>query len=288
MKLNHYSKLLFLIVLSQSCSKDDSQTATLTDEVSVEKKVALTSSLAYVSNGHSIGNVQVGDTLTYNYDIVSNVTDGKFYIVPETTSSIKHQKQNIDFTLFYNKLKCDTVKCLTKSGKFKVLVNRAGNFQNTVTAVNFIKSSSPQVYKSNSVDVLFNAVRIVTYYYNWMYNRNGNQYTGYSYFYRHLYKLYIDTGDQQFDNYLTGLDYEMKFHTFTRNYVNFAKSTNINFSDVQETSRGNGPDFIPNTINSIKFSKTINNVNSIIEYSNVPVSNQGQQDAWGWDGNNNI
>lgn len=287
MKLNYLLKLLFLIVFLQSCSKDENSEIA-TEEVPVEKKITLTSSVAYVTNGHLIGTVQVGDTIVYNYQIVSNVTDGNFYIVPETISAIKHQRQNVDFTLFYNKLKCDTIKCLAKSGKFKVLVNRAGNFQNAVTAINKLKSRPTEVYKSNPVDVLFNSVRIISYYYVWEWDRRGSMVFGYRYYFRHLYKLYIDTGDQQFDNYLTGLDYEMKFHTFIKNYGNFVKSTNINFSEVQETDSGNGPNFVPNIINSIKFKKNINGSDSLIEYTNIPVINCGRQDAWGWDGNNNL
>ena len=287
MKLNYYFILLFLIVLSQSCSKNDSQTATSTEEVAVEKKVALTSSLAYVSNGHTIGNVQVGDTLTYNYDIVSNVTDGKFYIVPETTSAIKHQKQNTDFTLFYNKLKCDTVKCLTKSGKFKVLVNRAGNFQNTVTAVNFIKSSSPQVYKSNSVDVLFNAVRIVAYSYNWNYYTTSARH----HWQRYLNKLYIDNGNQQNDTYLQGLAYQTKYLSKTTNNTGFVINSNSDFfPSFTKWGSDNldGEEAYIYTIYKITFNKTINNINSLIEYDNIPVYEWGEHPDWGDNGNNNL
>lgn len=277
MKSNFYFILLFLIVLSQSCSKDENQPTT----DAVEKKVSLTSTLDYVTNGHTIGNVQVGDTITYRYSIISNIPNGDFYIVPETTSAILHQLRNVDFTLFYNKLKCDTVKCLAKSGKFKILVNRPGNFQNTVTALNFEKGQNKPITFSNSIDVLFNAIKITAYVYWWDWDSSqtwGNKYYTF---------LHINTGNQINDTYLTGLNYNIFFDSTNQGKSNFSSNTNILIKFQNGPNPYQNPQLLTN-ISKINFIKPFNGINTNIEYTNIPVSNLGRRDDLQDIGNNNI
>ncbi len=272
----------FAVILLFSCSKDN------IDTVTPDKSIVLNTSLLSVSNGHDISNIQVGDTLTYKYDITSNLVDGDNYIVPETVSTIKHQRQNIDFTLFYNKLKCDTVKCLSKTGSFKILVNRAGNFQSAYTSLNFAKGPNKPITTSNATDISFNAVRIIAYRYSWEWDRRGSSLFGYRYYYRHFHKLYIDCGNQQNDIYLQNLGYNLKYYSFNVNRSGFIQNSNIDFHEVQETDSGNSPSVQADQINKLTFYKSVNGIQTTIEYNNVSVPHVGEHNDWGYNGNNNL
>ena len=56
---------------------------------------------------------------------------------------------------------------------------------------------------------------------------------------------------------------------------------------MQHYEGGNNASVRPGQIDKLNFKKQINNQTVTVEYNNIPVVHQGQQDTWGDDGKNN-
>ncbi|MFV0531508.1 MAG: hypothetical protein ACK5MD_08715 [Flavobacteriales bacterium] len=255
-----------------SCHSDDEMLA---------PKITLDTTFLEATNQHTLSNIQVGDTLTYKFDISGNTDSDSFAIVPgETNNSIKHQFMDVDYELLYNGSKTDTIKTSQNTGTFKIVAKKTGNFQHTYKAIAY---KGNDTLESEKTDLIFNAVRIIAYSYTWKYKSGG--------IFSHskwkcFHKLYIDTGEQQYDHYLDGLTYDVKYASYNKPIYNFERSTNRDFHGMQEYEGGSDPT-IYSTIDKIIFKKEFNGISSLIEYHNIPVHYMGRHDDWGYGGNNN-
>jgi hypothetical protein len=286
-------KIVFILsaIVLASCSKSKTDETVVTPTEVVKDKVELKTAFFYASNGHDLSNIQVGDTLTYKFEISTNIKSENFIISPAILDKFKHQIINTDYTLFYNKLKCNEIKALSnKTGEFKILVNKAGNFQHVYIATTPSATEKTLLIGSEPNDVKFNAVRIIVYRYNYnYYTTNAGHHWD-----RYFNKLYIDNGDQKDkdDNYLKGLDYEVKFLSYTTGGTNFPINTNVDFAAPYEKWGG---DVIhdtfevnPGQIDKLTFTKVINGTPTKIVYNNIPNPYWGQRPEWGDGGNNNL
>jgi hypothetical protein len=285
-------KIVFILstIVLASCSKSKTDEAVVTPPEVVKEKIELKTAFFYASNGHDLSNVQVGDTLTYKFEITTNIKSENFTIFPAIFDKFKHQIINIDYTLFYNKLKCNEIKALNnKNGEFKILVNKAGNFQHVYTASTLSAIDKTLEIQSSPNDVKFNAVRIIAYRYNYnFYTTNAGHHWN-----RFFNKLYIDNGDQKDknDNYLQGLDYEVKFLSYTNGGANFPINTNIDFAGSYEKWGGdllNGTEVNPGQIETLTFYIVINGQKTPVVYKNIPNPEWGDRPEWGDAGNNNL
>jgi hypothetical protein len=145
---------------------------------------------------------------------------------------------------------------------------------------------------ATSGEILFNAVRIAAYRYHYM-TRSGG--IGHHARYSFLQKLYMDTGNQQYDNqYLGGLDYTLNYknsknqnQSFNPSFTNFIPRINIDFYALQSFEGGSSPAIEVSVIDKITFTKTINGNTSYIEYKNISVTDEGYQSSWKDEGNPN-
>lgn len=264
---------LIVSSLFLSCHSDDSEPV-------FTPKVGLETTFLKATHQHSLSNIQVGDTLTYTFHISENRKSDKFAIVPESNNSIKHQFMDVDYELLYNDNKVNAIETTEKTGNFKIVVKKAGNFQHSYKVISY---KDNDIFESQTTDLIFNAIKITAYRYNWKY-KNGGSFSHSKW--RYFHKLYIDTGEQQYDNYLNNLSYQIRFDNYNHNFSNFEKNTNMNFYQVQHYQGGDNPTQYSN-IDKIIFKKEYNGNISLIEYHNIPVLWLGRHDNWGYNGNNN-
>lgn len=252
------------------------------DTISPQNNINLKLAFSKSSTGSTLTNVQVGDTLTFNYEINAQQTNGKFALIPQVQSPIKHQIINTDYELFLKDKKItDTLFVSSLKGSFKVYIKKPGNFQLGYQAVNI---NGKNTFTSASQELLFNPVKIIAYSYNWMYRSPG---TFHHSQWRYFHKLYIDTGDQANDQYLTELPYEVSFLSYRNTFSSLRPRANIDFYDVQDYTGDSNASVQASSVNKLIFKKYINGVATTIEYNNIPVRWMGRHDDWEYNGSSN-
>lgn len=290
--------LTVMALLFVSCSDNDMIEPV---EPVVISDPALKIEFQSATNGHDWTNLQTGDVVTFSYTIENvDSIDNTYKIAPNGSNAIFHQIQNTDFDLVeirYTYLLGQTwvyyatiaaVDSLNSTGTFLLRILKPGNFH-----LGFVLTKTENGVKTPIAvfdNVLFNAVRIVAYRYDYMIDDGGlfEHAT-----YNHCHKLYMDTGNQQYDNqYLGGLNYTLNFknsrnqnQSFNPAFTNFIQKVNIDFYPMQSHKSDKSPGVEVNTIDKITFTKIINGNTSYIEYRNITVTNKGGQNAWGPEGN---
>ncbi|MDR2066072.1 MAG: hypothetical protein LBP85_10260 [Prevotellaceae bacterium] len=249
-------------------------------------------------SGRDWTNLQTGDIVTFGYTVENiDSIDNTYEIAAVGSNAIFHQIQNTDFALvkkntglipYYNLIA--VVDNLSQTGTFLLRILKPGNFH-----LNFALNKIENGVKTPvavSGEIQFNAVRIVAYTYDYLIEEGGWFSHGK---YNYCHKLYMDTGNQQYDNqYLGGLNYVINFknsrnqnQSFSPEFTNFVPKVNIDLYDIQTFEGGSSPGVIVTVIDKISFVKIINGNTSYIDYKNITVTSMGGQNAWGPNGNPN-
>lgn len=280
--------LLFLLMVGiYSCSDSDTDDLDLTTDQNLIENPTFSLKFVKASNGSTMTNLQVGDSLVIAYEIngVSINTHETFTIMPQLGGPVSHQILGEDYDLYYKNKKVDKINTLEKQGKFTLYIKKAGNFSHTYSAfiVNAENNEIPKKLISKS-ELYFNSVRIVAYNYEirlrksstWQHSLRGV-----------FHKLYIDTGNEEYDKYLENLTYNVYYNSRSFEQSNFRNKENRDFYEVQRVEGGKNA-YTVNTIDKIVFKKEVNGVTTNIEYKNIPVVFYGRKDDWGTEGNNNL
>jgi hypothetical protein len=250
---------------------------TITPLVPSPTAPAETLKLSFVktNTGHDLGNLQAGDVITFKYETSASLEDGKLSIVPEITDKTKHQIIGKDFGLSQNDKPTDSIKLTKNTGEFNMQVHAPGAFQNNLQLLKRKNNAYAPLAQAATV---FNVVQIIAYRYAWearaasFWNNTHSIQT-----IRH--KLFIKTGEEQNDNFLNGLSFQMKFAGRAPWFNNFQKSTNIDFVEFQDYEGGTSPAIAAGYINTINFVKEVNGIKTNIEYNGISVQDFGG-DAW--------
>lgn len=231
--------LLFLLYIGiNSCSDfDDINLNQTIDQTLIENP---TFSLKFVrtSRGSTMNNLQVGDSLVIAYKItgVTIKSDEAFTIMPQLGGPVSHQILGEDYDLFYKNKKVDKINTLEKQGKFTLYIKKAGNFSHVYTAfiVNTENNEIPNKLIPKS-DLYFNSVRIVAYNYEIRLRKSS---TWQHSLRRVFHKLYIDTGNEEYDKYLENLTYNVYYNSRSFEQSNFRNKQNRDFYEIQRVEGG--------------------------------------------------
>ncbi|QII70449.1 hypothetical protein G8C41_06345 [Apibacter sp. B3706] len=279
--------LFLLMVIIYSCSDSDTNDLNLTTDQNLIENPTFSIKFVKASNGSTMNNLQVGDSLVLTYKITGATIkpDEAFTIMPQPGGPISHQLLGEDYDLYFKNKKVDNIYTVENEGKFTLYIKKAGNFSHTYCAfiVNAKNNEIPKKLISKS-ELFFNSVRIVAYNYEirlrksstWHHSLNGV-----------FHKLYIDTGNEVYDKYLENLSYNVYYNSRSFEQSNFRNKENRDFYDVQKVEGGKRA-YIINTIDKIIFKKDVNGIITNIEYKNIPVVSYGRKDDWGTEGNNNL
>ncbi|SKB60389.1 hypothetical protein SAMN05660477_00165 [Soonwooa buanensis] len=185
--------------------------------------------------------------------------------------------------MYFEKTKYSEITTPKQEGEFKMYIKRPGNFQNKFS-IKSIKDNTIDVVGTNDGEILFNAVKINAYSYTRKTRDDGTFHHSEWNYYN---KLYIDTGNQENDNYLNNVPFSAKFSFVENAFQGLKQKQSLDFYDVQHYKGGSSASVKPDQIDKLTFKKQINNQMVTVEYNNIPVVYQGQQDAWGDEGKNN-
>ncbi len=267
--------ILFLLLLI-SCSSDNStrnSTSAVTTNFSISR-----------DQNRTYDNIQVNEILNYkitidNFDSNPNVT---YVLKPISTDARKHQIKNIDY-LFQQKVVSpnnpntfqletkDSIKIKTKFSDFFLKILKPGNFQHVYTLRKMVGNK----YEEEPVEknVLFSAVKINLRY---IQTSRGCGFLGWSTCYDRSYKISINDGDEQFDDYLTSGN--GKTHTFEtiHNGEVFiggnitSSNSEVDFSVGHQGINSNNPPHSTNILDELKVIQTqANGSFSNIRYRNI-------------------
>lgn len=278
-KICYKSTFLLCLLTLLSCSNVDDDDKKSNDDLKLDINFVKS------STGSNLSNLQVGDTITFEYKITSSLTSTKDYIInPKINNPNKHQIIGEDYEIVKDNKSLPFISTKDKEGTFQYLVKKPGNFDNYFSVST--KNSTNETVTSKEYNIFFNAVKIVAYSYT-IQLQNGT--TTRSSTNKFFNKIFIDTGNKENDNYLVDLNYSVKFLHLENKFTKFQKNKSLDFHDPQQYKGAKLPSVTPTTITSITFSVPLNNSNStIIEYKNIPVQSMDRQQSWGENGNNNF
>jgi hypothetical protein len=269
-----------MAAFTTACSSDDHDDITV-----LSSNSALKIAFVKTDTGHIENNLQVGDVLTYKYTLEGLADSFSSYeIVPEEDVNLSqyHQTKDTDYSLPSNSN--NVIKPQGKEGNFNLRIKEPGNFK-----IKFVlKKISPEGAKTAvAADTLdFNAVKISAY----CYYRKTSRYYFYS-------KLVINTGNKAKDTYLSDQKSCKITYTTKNNGNSILETTTATINFKHDSILGIRPyeayDYhssghVLSSVSEITFKKSLiyngDQIDIDIKYKDVPVTNYGQQDGWGGQG----
>ena len=277
--------IMFLVA---SCSSDDD---IVLSEKEVENPIPIPSKLELrfvrASGDSDISNLQVGDSVIVGYKITGEnlQEDEAFAITPLSGGPVSHQVLGEDYDCYYRKQKVESFHTSDQEGEFTLHIKKPGNFRHVYELSKVKKDSlilpAQQLAKG---EIFFNSVRIVAYSYE-VRTKKGDI-SSHSRWDTY-YKYFIDSGNEQYDTYLEGLNSQFHYNNLISNQSDFQNKTSRDFHPVQR-SKGSGGKYRVYMIDKIMFKKQVNGLETNIEYKNIPVGWYDRQDQWGDRGTENL
>lgn len=232
-----------------------------------------------IDNSKDIRTIQVGDTITVNFEIEGiTKSDTVYFITPETDNKVFHQTINEDFLLLDSNSKIvdaiEIKKGANSKGTFRIKVLEPGNFQHTYHLLIGTKQRDKRS-SSEGVSIAFNAVKLSFITYSRKV-RSGNV-TRKS-IHERYYKFTIDDGKERFDNYLTSSD--TKTHTYLVEYAGASHTEDDGtITALQEREfrgrdrrEGNAPRIPSRTVTSLQIEQKFKDgTKNNIVYKNIPI-----------------
>lgn len=229
-------------------------------------------------------NIQVNEVLNYkisidNFDTDPNVT---YVLKPISIDARKHQIKNIDY-LFQQKIIApnnpnsyqletkDSIKIKSKYSDFFLKILKPGNFQHIYSLRKMIGNKYEEI--SVEKNVLFSAVKINLRY---IQTSRGCGFLGWSTCYDRTYKISINDGDEQFDDYLTTGNGKTHIFETVHNGELFiggnitSSNSEVDFSMGHQGINSNNPPHSSNILDELKIVQTqANGSFNNIRYRNI-------------------
>ena len=273
--------LLFSLLLLFSCTFQEeleSSTDASVQTVNLPEKFIITQ-----DPDRTINNIRVGENLLFNVEIINFDTNPNvsYVIKPLSIEQKKHQIKNVDYyfqqqtsntTYPYETVENMVIK--SNKSKFYLQILKPGNFQHVYSLqkmVNGEKVGNPLYY-----DVLFSAVSL-----NLWVTQQQWCFFGFNCEFGRTFRMIIDDGDEQYDDYLTSEN--GKSHTYTTNhdgeildggFINVLEEKP--FSIYHRAKINNMPHRGGTTVREVKITQTLSNGNiNIISYKNVVFTHPG-------------
>lgn len=245
----------------------------------------------------NINNLQVGDEIWYTYEVTPSRVDSTdhYQLVFGKEKESFHQKLGKDYEISVSRFipedgeadidwvqaNNEPTELFLKKGYIKVKILKPGFFQNDFSVKLSTKEGESVFSKKNKI--AFNAVKIIAYRYTVKIEDSSafkhSQWEGH-------HKLYIDTGNYQYDRYLEGFT-GTSYHSLGA--YPFEKSTlkTYDFFRTQSFEGGSNTYRGIKSIDKLVFRAEVNDKIVIVTYANIPVRDMGERHHWGREGNPN-
>ena len=233
-------------------------------------------------------NLQVGDTLLINFKVTNSSSlypETYYKMTFEKSNPSYHQLLEYDYSFSFN----DTHYVATNNDSLvlhngnnwsRIIIKKPGNFQLHYTATDYIPTHNYGAGENiATADVNFNAVKLSAYFYRWYYDPDSDM--G-SHSYSHYYhKVFIETGDQKFDNFFDTFRIESVINSVI--YDGGDSAVNKRSFDISAPQKrvqtGHSPT-VYKTLNKLTLKKMVNGIYLEATYQNIPIINVGQHDEW--------